>query len=93
MSQFVEKVLKGKVETHHLKEDLDVDEVNCEEIYQIREKNRKEMESQKTEEDDEILKEILEEERLRKQKIEEELESSKKSKKKKGSKKSEKSEL
>jgi len=92
LNQFVDKVLKGKVETHHLKEDLDVDEVNCEEIYQIREKNRKEMESKRTEEDDEILKEILEEERLRKKKIEEELQSSKKGKKKK-SKKSEKSEL
>lgn len=88
MTQFVDKVLKGKVETHNLKEDIDIDEVNCQDVFDAREKKLKEMESQKTEEDDEILREILEEERLKKQKIQEELDQQKKSKKKKGSKKS-----
>ena len=84
----MDKVLKGKVEVHNLKEDLDMDEVNCDEVFQLRENKRKEMETQRSEEDDEILREILEEERQRKKKIEEELDAQKKTKKKKGSKKS-----
>lgn len=89
LTNFVDKVLKGKVETHHIKEDLDIDEVNCKEIYEEREKKRQELENLRSEEDDEILKEILEEERLRKEKLKEEMKDQKKQKKKKGSKKTE----
>lgn len=88
LSSFVDKTLKGRVETHSLKEELDIDEVNCSEVYKLREERKKKDEERK-EEDDEILKEILEEERERKKRIEKELEKEKKKGKKKKGKKDE----
>ena len=88
LSSFVDRTLKGRVETHTLKEELDIDEVNCSDVYKQREE-RKLKNEEKKEEDDEILKEILEEERERKKQIEKELEKEKKKGKKKKAKKEE----
>ena len=85
---YLDQVLKNKISPFPVKEKLKIETKNCEAVHKMLIDLEKQA-NEKSPEEDEILKEILEEENRRRQKMEEEEEESKSKdkKKKKGKKK------